>query len=125
MRPIKRAKLVGQAERLVRLAIGPRAQKGFAGLRDAESEEFFGLLSLEPAQILDGVSGQGNNAVPTALRRLEPNSCLRLLNAFHHADHSTFKVNVPPTDGQDFPAPHPGRESQQHRPINSAVGEPF
>ena len=90
----KAGELVGQAERLVRPAIGPRAQKGFAGLPDAESEKLLGLLSLEPAQILDGISGQGDDAMPPALRRLESNSRLRLLKAFHHAEHPALKVNV-------------------------------
>ena len=91
------SELVRQAERLMRLAVGAGAKQGVPGLPDAKREQFLGLLTLKSAQIFDGVGGQGDDTVPTVLRRLEPNPCFRLLEALHHAQRSALKINVFPT----------------------------
>src|SRR5277367_801951 len=73
------SELVREAERLVRLAIGTTAQKGFANLPHAKREQRLGLLAFQPAQLFDGVAGQGDGTVSAALRHFEPDPCFGLL----------------------------------------------
>ncbi len=113
----KAGELVGKAERLMWLAIGAGTHKGFAALPDAEHKQSLSLSALEPAQVLDCVRGQGDDAVSARLWRLKSDAGFDLLKALHDAKRAAIEIDVLPTHGENL-APGAFRSTKPAAPAN-------
>ena len=89
--------LLRNAAWLQRFTVGSAANKSLSGLSDAEREQFCGLFPLEVAKRFNRESRERNGAISAALRLLEAQPGLGLLQALDYAQNSTIKVNILPT----------------------------
>ena len=109
---------VSQAAGLLWLAVLSAAHQRLTRLPNSEPEQRFSLLPLQAAKLSNGESRERDRASPIGFRRLEPDTCFGLFQAFRHAQHSTVEVNIFPAERQNLTAPHPCCEGKQHWPVD-------
>ena len=87
------------------------------GLAHPEHKKAFGLLTPQPAQLVDGKARERDGSRAIGLWRLKPQPTLGLLQAFYDADYASIEIEIAPAQSQNFAAAHSGGECDQDRPI--------
>ena len=113
----QKGELLGDTAGLQGLPIGPATHKRLVGLPNAQREQFLGLFTLEPTQLLDCEFWQNNRPISATFCVFEAKTSFSLFETLHNAYCTVIRINVFPAQCKNLAASHARRESKHDRPI--------